>query len=131
MQLPEWKPGDEILASDLNALADAASRAGDIRVDPGSGIEAVRLPDGGIVLRDKRPLAIWVKITGGGAGGVYAGTQQLEQSGGTWANGPRTFTTGGGTLIEANLNASVPTSGNTIVRAFRDRKFWRFSFGAC
>jgi hypothetical protein len=131
MTLPIWHQGDEITAAKLSDMVEGINDAANLRVDPATGLQLVRLPAGNSVIRSFRPMEIWVKITSGGASGIYGGTQQLEGPGGTWANGPRVFTTGGANLIEANVLATVPITGSVIVRAFRDRINWRFHYGAC
>jgi hypothetical protein len=131
MGLPRWIPGDELTIAQLNQLADAADAALSLTVDPSSGLSLQLMPAGNICIRWKRPLEIWVLITGGGTSGIYAGTQQLEEAGGTWANGPRVFTVVEATLVEANGNTAVPTGSTTIVRAYRDRSLWRFLYSAC
>jgi hypothetical protein len=82
-------------------------------------------------VRGRRRLSCWALITGGGASGKYAATEQLETSGGGWATGPRTWTTTGTyphPLTEVNGNASVPNGSTRRVRAWCDRFGWWFQY---
>jgi hypothetical protein len=125
--LPRWKAGTELVSEDLNQLSRAGDTALSFSVDASTGLELVRLPHARI-LRANRKLECWVKITGGGASGIYAGTEQLEASGGTWSNGIRSWTAGSGLLRESNGLTTVPIGGTVIVRAWNDRYFWRFVY---
>jgi hypothetical protein len=128
--LPDFKAGQVLEAEELQQLSAAADSANNLRVDAASGLQAIALPSG-TAIRRRREMVAWVKVTGGGPLASYFGTEQLEQAGGAWANGPRTWAAGGQTLLEINGNTAVPTSGSTIVRAFRDRRNWYFAYGAC
>jgi len=123
--LPTWTSGDDLKADDLNMLSRAADAALSLTVDPGTGLSLICLPHSRII-RGKRKLECWVKITSGGTSGIYAGTQQMEAAGGTWAAGPRSWTVASGLLIEANVSTTVPAT--TIVRAWKDRFCWRFNY---
>ena len=127
LTMPQWQPGDEIVSGDLNTLSRGVEGALNLRVDPSSGLETMYLP-GGTIIRQRRKLECWVKITGGGTSGIYAGAQQLETSSGGWTAGPRSWTTGDSLLQEANGSTTVPTGGTVIVRAWKDRFRWRFVY---
>lgn len=127
--LPDWRPGDEVTADGLNATNDAV-RSLELSVDPNSGLE-IRSSSFGRHLLDRRPREMWVKLTAAAVSGSYGGVQQVDQTGGTWADGPKTFTAGDGQLREVNNSTTVPTSPARIVRAWRDKVCWRFEYGAC
>ena len=125
--MPTFTAGEELTSSDLNTLSEGVEAALSLRVDPGSGLEMMALPTGTLI-RQRRKLEVWVKITGGGTSGIYAGTQQLETSSGGWTNGPRSWVAADNLLQEANGNTAVPTGGTVIVRAWKDRYRWRFVY---
>lgn len=121
---PRARPGEPILADHANAILEVRDACAIAVASP-----LVRGPDGAISLPDDGPL--WVKVTGGGASGKYAGTEQVPIASGAWSNAARTWDTTVDPLIEVNGSTSVPVDGSVRVLAFRGRAGWYFQFGSC
>lgn len=127
LKLPRVKAGDLIYAEDYQRLAAAAEKVANLRV--AAPLELIDIP-GAYMLRLSRTPETWIKITGAPSGTAYAWTEQVPQSGGTWADGPRSGTTSVDPAYEANGSTAVPA--NRIVRARRnDGGAWIFEFGEC
>lgn len=126
-QIKPFAQGEVLGASHLNQLVDAfnGESEGVATGETSGGLEVVQIGRRR-VLRARRPLEGWFKITGSPTGSAYPATQQVEQSGGTWANGPRTTT-----VRETTGSTSVPA--NSIVRAWKDGtgRSWWFTYAAC
>lgn len=126
-KLPRVKPGDLITAEHINRLFSEAERLANIQV--AYPLES-HSNDGNTTIRVVSQSEAWIKITSAATGTAYAWTEQIEQSGGTWTNGPRSGTTSSDPAYEANGSTSVTL--NRIVRA-RKRSVggWVFEFGEC
>lgn len=126
-QIKPFAAGERLGPTHLNQLVDAynGESEGVATGQVGGGLEVVQIGRRR-VLRVKRPLEGWFKITGSPSGSAYPATQQIEQSGGTWANGARTDT-----LRETTGNTTVAT--NSLVRAWKDGtgRSWWFTYASC
>lgn len=121
---PPARAGEPILADHANAILEVRDACA-INVAP----PLARLADGTIYLPEEPPT--WVKITGGGTGGKYSGTEQIPTSSGGWADGPRAWDTTTNLLVEANGSTTVPTGTSRRVLAFKGKYFWYFQYGPC
>jgi hypothetical protein len=123
VNLPRVKPGDPITADLVNALIDAA-RASQLSVGPDSGLVLTEGPEGPVLAAERLGF-LWGKLTGGISGGTYPFTQQREDAGGTWVDGPIT-----GAAYETTGNTAL-TAG-TLVQLWRTAAGdWRFQASAC
>lgn len=125
----EFRVGEVPTAAHFNELVEAANAAqagvGVATGNQSEGLEMVMI-GGKRCYRARRPLVAWFKITGTVTGVLHPATEQIEQTGGTWANGPRVTT-----LRETNGSTADLT--NKIVRAWKDRQggSWWFTYSAC
>jgi hypothetical protein len=120
---PALKPGNPLTLDYLNSTGDLIA-SGRLKVDPRTGLKLVVTPFGAF-LRALVPAAGWYRVASASGGGAYALVEQVDQPGGTWADGPGSVPV----AYEANLIASVAVGA--VVWARRKWGVWRFSFGAC
>ena len=128
----DFRPGERLAASELNAMRAELQRLGRISfVAPIGGAS-----DGaGIAIWEDRMFEGWIKLTGGGMGGEYDWTAQVAVAGGDWEDDPGGLggTHGDDGAFEVNANASITLSPEPIVWAWRARETGeiRFSLGNC
>lgn len=120
---PPAKPGGEISAEHIQAILD-------IRDSLVIDVQPPLYRDGNTVYLQELD-RFWAKITGAPTGTAHPWLEQIPQTGGTWADGPRSGTATTDPAYE--VGGSTATLTNKIVEMTREEASGdlRFKFGVC
>ena len=110
-EIPPIRPGDEITASWLNRVRDAAIVLLKLRVEP--PLEIVRSA-AGLVIRLVHNPRFWLKVASGKQ--PYAWADQVPAAGGGWSTGQRSGTIAVDPAYEQNGNTAVPAGIIVLAR---------------
>lgn len=119
--VPDFRAGEALKAAELIALVNELVRQGTLTV-----AEPLGMSDGpeGIAIWADVPWMGWIRLTGGGTGGLYAWERVVGVTGGTWDVHPSGEGGGPGAdddpAFETNLNPLVPLDPQPVVEAWRD-----------
>jgi hypothetical protein len=116
-RLPSFRPGDELKASDLQALADYA-RANTPIVAPGGGLVAFETPAGRAIAVERRYVGP-IRLTGTSGTG-YTWHRVTGRAGGLWDEDTSLSDATAGIAYEYNGNTGLGTDPGTIVEAWYD-----------
>lgn len=118
-ELPDFKAGQVLSAAAMTAIAQELARQGKI-----VGTPPVDVGDGedGISISVDVPDEFWIKLDGGGAGGLYDWHRVVGDFGGIWIDSPDgdSGTGSADPAIEENGRDDVPLSPETVFLAKRD-----------
>lgn len=117
------KPGELLTAEWLNALAEEADGPS---IGVAGDLEATTVPGQATVLRGRKPMEGWWKITGAPTSGNHPAKRLVETASGTFVDSGQT-----GTIRDTN--GSTRTLTNVIVWASKRRRggTWWFQAGDC
>lgn len=107
------KPGDEIKASWLNRLRDAAAKALNIKAE--APLEAIRTAGGWVIRFATNPWGyFWIRVLSGSQ--PYAWQEAIPAAAGAWSVGSRSGTVSADPAYEQNSNTAVPVGVIVVAR---------------